>query len=294
MPPFRNHVGTHRLRPRKYQSHVRAHEEVINNKFWYGDDGPSLGRQFSASKMAERQQVVIELLWKAAKKEEKAGNKKLAEEYGNLGDKLNACSPRAHCGSLGCPPCARAFQRAKVAAQDLLIAELAKKRTDRRLVFVSVIPKGMTYAPGQFSQIDIPKANRRLKVALKPIGMNRIMVGSADLGWETRRGGKYIQLHWHLAMWTSNPTRLEKKLKSVFTPTKKYERPVDVTLTRDNGFLAYMSKGIKWPDLLRRNRTHIPELLVALDRMDPLELMVLRKLRLSAQHGRIAIRPIGN
>src|SRR5208282_4062535 len=71
----------------------------------------------------------------------------------------------------------------------------------RQLAFVTVVPKAMMYAPGTLNKIDIKKANRWLKDAMKPVG-KRTMLGSADLGWETRRRGKYLQVHWHLAMWT--------------------------------------------------------------------------------------------
>ena len=145
---------------------------------------------------------------------------------------------------------------------------------EKHLVFVSVIPKGRIYSPGQFADINIPKANRWLKDALKRQGLTDVMVGSADLGWENRRGGNYIQLHWHLVMWTDNPKRLKKKLKTIMPRTKPYERPVDVIVVRDHGFLAYMNKAIKLPELLRRNRKHLPELLLVLDRIEPLDLLV--------------------
>ena len=47
-----------------------------------------------------------------------------------------------------------------------------------------------------------------------------MIFGSADLGWETRRDEGYIQVHWHLAMWTSNPVKLAEKLKANFASPK--------------------------------------------------------------------------
>jgi hypothetical protein len=128
------------------------------------------------------------------------------------------------------------------------------------------------------------------------------MFGGVDISWE--RG--YYQLHWHIGMWTSNPKRLTKRLKAIFPSTgkkwkrghaifpsdKKYRRPVVVSNTWSLGFIPYKDKVIKLPDLLRRNRTHLPELLLALDRTEPLGLMVLSRLRLSAQCGRLALRRI--
>src|SRR5258708_10174180 len=244
------------------RTHVRAHEAVANSESWYGDGPPSLGEAFTAVETAKRHTIMIEILLRAAKRATKAEDTKLAEAYNNLADKLEACLPRLRCGSLACSMCARAFQKAKAAAQQTVIANLAKARSRKHLVFVSVIPKGMTYHPGQFLRIDIPKTNRWLKDALKRVGMERVVLGSVDLGWESRRGGNYLQLHWHLALWTSNPDQLEHKLKSIFLQAKKYERSVDVTIASNHGFLPYMNKAIKLPDLLRRMRTHLPELLL--------------------------------
>ena len=49
------------------------------------------------------------------------------------------------------------------------------------------IPKAMMYSPGDFHQIEVKKANRWLKDVLKPVVGSRMILGSADLGWETRR-----------------------------------------------------------------------------------------------------------
>jgi hypothetical protein len=276
-----------------FQAHVRAHEEVIGNEHWYGDDLPDLGKGFSVAETQDRYITVMEILLRAAKHAENNGAGEPAESYFILCDKLEACGPRHRCGSLACPRCARAFQKAKVDAQEAAIISATKDRSDKHLVFVTIIPKTMMFPPGQFQNINIKKANRWLKDALKPVG-RRMMLGSADLGWETRRGGGYIQLHWHLAMWSSNPVELKAKLASIFPRAKQYERPVDATPAADLGFLPYMNKLIKWNDLLRRNRTHLPELLLVLDRTEPLDLIILSRLRVIAQEGGLALQPIGH
>ena len=133
-------------------------------------------------------------------------------------------------------------------------------------------------------QLDIHKGNRWLKDALAAAGFGRVMFGSADLSWEQG----YYQFHWHIGMWTSNRKQLTKRLKAIFPSTrkklkkhlaifpsdKKYRRPVVVSNTWSLGFIPYKDKAVKLPDLLRRNRTHLPELLLALDRTKPLELMI--------------------
>ena len=150
----------------------------------------------------------------------------------------------------------------------------------------------MMYQPGQFAEIDVKKANRWLKDALKPFG-NRTILGSADLGWETRRGKGYIQIHWHLAMWTKRPKKLKMKLAYIFTRTKKHERPVEVRPAEDPGFLPYKNKTIKLVEWLRFNRKQLPELLLVLDRTDPVDFLVHTKMKLIAQSGRLAFKRIG-
>jgi hypothetical protein len=205
---------------------------------------------------------------------------------------VTPCRPNRRCGSAACPKCARAFQRAKVEAEQIAITDLAKVRPSKHLVFVTIIPRGMTYLPGQFSQIDVLKANRWLKDVLERNNIRRVIIGSVDLGWETRRGTRYLQLHWHLAMWTNNAEGLEAKLKAIFCGARKYERPVDVKLARDLNFAGYMNKLIKLPHLLRCGRKILPELSLLLDHIDPLDFLFLRRVRLSAQADGIVLRQI--
>jgi hypothetical protein len=184
-----------------------------------------------------------------------------------------------------------------------LFKKLAKIRLAKKLVMATVIPLWMTFRPNQLPQLDVGKRNRWLKDTLAAAGFRRVIFGSADISWEQG----YYQLHWHVGMWTSNPTKLTKRLKVIFPSTgkkwkrrlvamfssdKKYRRPVVVSNTWSLGFIPYKHKAIKLPDLLRRNRTRLPGLLLALDRTEPLDLMVLSRLRLSAQAGRLVLRPI--
>ena len=181
--------------------------------------------------------------------------------------------------------CARAFQTAKTAAQEALIPVLKKANTTKKLVMANVVPLRMTFRPHQLRHLDIHKLNRWLKDALARAGFTRVMFGSADISWENG----FYQLHWHIGMFTSNRKKLTKRLKKVFPGKKRYDRPVVVSKTWSLGFLPYMDKAVKLPDLLRRNRTHLPDILLVLDRTEPLDLLVLRKLRLSAQQGRLII-----
>jgi hypothetical protein len=277
----------------KFQTHVLAHEAVTNNESLYGDKPPHLGQGFSTAETAERRTAVMEILLRAAKRAENDKDGDLGEAFYQVYDKLEACRRFDRCGSLACPRCARAFQKAKVVAQESAIKQARKQRADKHLVFVTLIPPRLMYAPCEFNKIDVRKANRWLKDALTSVVGKRMMLGSADLGWESRRDEGYIQVHWHLAMWTSNPGRLAEKLKAKFGKTKRYERPVDVRAAVDLGFLGYMNKAIKLPALLRTNRKLVPELLLVLDQVEPLDLMVFTQARLTAQSGQLAFKPIG-
>jgi hypothetical protein len=288
---FRSPLLCH-TRP-KFQTHVQAHEAVTNNELWYGDRPPDLGQGFSAADTAERRTTVMEILLRAAKRADKNEDADLAGAFYQVYDRLEACVLFDRCGSLACPRCARAFQRAKVVAQESAISEASKDRADKQLVFVTLIPPRLMHAPGEFHKIDVSKANRWLKDALRSAIGKRAILGSVDLGWETRRDEGYIQVHWHLAMWTNNPARLAEKLKAKFGKTKKHERPVDVRAAEDLGFLGYMNKAIKLPELLRTNRKMLPELLLVLDQVGPLDLMVFMGSRLGAQSGQLAFKQIG-
>jgi hypothetical protein len=271
---------------------VKAHKTVISNERWFRKGQPFLGKPFTVKRTVKRHATVIKILLRAAKREAKKGDSELAAAYHQLHNTIKHCRPRRRCGSSACPKCARAFQRAKVEAEQIVIADLANTRANKTLVFVTIIPRGMTYFPGQFSQIDVPKANRWLKDVFERHGIRRVILGSVDLGWERRRGKKYLQLHWHLAMWTKNPMGLEAKLKSIFFATPKCERPVDVEFATNLNFVGYMNKLIKLPHVLRCGRKVLPELSLLLDQFDPFDFLVLRKLRLSAQSDGVVLRVI--
>ena len=216
-----------------FLNHVRAHEALVTNEFWYGDAPPLLGAAFSAEKNAERHADVVRILLKAGNREAKAGNKHLAHAFYRLADQLDRCRPRARCGSLACPKCARAFQKAKVAAQETLIPVLKKANATRRLVMANVVPLWMTFRPDQLDTLDIQKRNRWFEDVLSRARFNRVMFGSADLSWENG----FYQLHWHVGMFTSNRKNLTKRLKKIFPGKDKYDRPVLVSKTWSLGFL---------------------------------------------------------
>ena len=284
----------------KLTRHVHAHDAVIGNEYWYGDGPPLMHPSLSARKTAQRKADVVDLLEKASQRSNAKGDRKQARQFRRLAKELDRCRHRNRCGSLACPECARAFQRAKADAQKRVFLTSTSKAAgstsdpgNKVLVMATVIPLHLRYTPATLAQLDIAKRNRWLKDASTKAGLVQMMVGSADISWEHRRNKHYYQLHWHLAMWTKDPKKLQKRLLHFFPPKNKHDRPVEVTKSRSPNFFPYVNKAIKLPDLLRRNRQHLPRLLLALHHTAPLDLMVIKGLRLSAQSGRLALRPFG-
>lgn len=273
-----------------FKTHQRCHEEVLATEAWFGDGEPVIGKQFTAAKAKERKNKAIDLLFRTAKREQRADDTGVADGLTILADKLHHCYPHRRCGSLACSECLRAFQKAKVAAQEITIKQLRTTRNNKLLVMANVIPLWITYTPEELADLDVRKLNRWLKDALTRAGLNRVMLGSIDFSWEADRG--IYQPHWHIAMWTSDRTILRRRLKLIFPAQERGDRPVVVSKAYSLGFLPYKDKAIKLPALLRNNRRGLPYLLLALDRTEPLELMVLSGVRVSAQDGGFEFKKI--
>ena len=268
----------------------KAHHEVLATEDWFGDGKPSIGRQFTADKARERKAEIINLLYRAAKREQRDGNPDVATRLEILADKLHYCCAARRCGSLACPECSRAFQKAKVAAQRTTIKQLKSTRKGKLLVMGKIIPLMINYKLEDLTCLNVQKLNRWLKDALTKAGFKRVMLGSIDLSWEDR----FYQPHWHIAMWTADREKLTRRLKRIFPGLERGDRPVLTSETYNLGFLAYKDKAIKLPALLRNNRRGLPYLLLALDRTEPLELMVLSGVRVSAQDGGLKFKKIAH
>jgi|GraSoiStandDraft_57_1057295.scaffolds.fasta_scaffold217838_2 hypothetical protein len=271
-----------------FKTHVRVHKNVLENEHWFGDSGPKLGRQFTVAKAKERKTELLKILWQAAKSARNHGNLKFATSLEILGDKLHACSAGTRCGSLACEECRPAFQRAKFSGQARLLATLKVDYPHKQVVMATIIPRRFIYRIDELDALDVAAANRWVKDVLTRAGFRRVMLGSFDLSWEDG----FYQGHWHIPMLTSDLEELKRRLKAIWPVSDIVKRPVVVSCTYSNGYLPYKDKAIKIPELLRQNRRGLPNLLLALDRTEPLELMVIFRLRLSAQHGELHFKPI--
>jgi hypothetical protein len=272
-----------------FKTHISVQEHVLRNPYWFDDAAPDLGDQFTVAKAKARKPEIEGILLRAAKRYGRNGNAQLASKLEILADKLFFCSSRCRCGSLACTVCALGFQKAKYAGQVELIEKLKAKHPSKKLVMANLIPTRFTYRPDHLDELDVCGANRWLKDNLTRADLRREMFGSFDLSWED---GGFYQGHWHIPLLTSNRQELTRRLKAIFPASAIVKRPVVVSRTYSDRYLPYKDKAIKLPDLLRRNRRGLPQLLLALDRTDPMELMVLMRLRVSAQNGELRFTSI--
>ena len=262
-------------------SYEQAYAAVLNNPYWYSDRPRLLSETFSAENTRGRADIVVDILRRAAKRKPE---RQQSEQYLSLADKLTDCRSN-RCGSSACLECLRAFQQAKTVAHRRLIFQLAITHPKWLWCIITIIPLELNYPRGTLQEFDAAEFNLHLKDTLTWGCLIRPFVGSIDFSLEQSSVGKYWQPHWHLSLHTSDPKLLREFLKDLFPPMEKHDYPVDVTEAADLDFLPYVHKVIKINDLLRRGRTHLPELLLMLDRINPLDLLVMHGLVLSAQDG---------
>jgi hypothetical protein len=257
----------------------QAYKAVLNNPYWYGDRPRLLDETFNAENTRKRADILIDILRRAAKRRTE---RELSTQYSSLAHKFTNCR-FDRCGSSGCLECLRAFQQAKTVAHRRLISNLATMHPDKLMCLVTIIPLELNYPCGTLHEFDADDFNLHLKNTLTQDGITRPFLGSIDFSLEQSPLGKYWQPHWHFPLHTNDPELLRKRLKDLFPPINKHDYPVDVTEAFDFNFLPYIHKVIKINQLLRSGRTHLPELLLTLDQINPLDLMVTQGLVLSAQ-----------
>ena len=262
------------------QTRKKIHRAVLENSKWFGDGLPIMDEKFNAAQTDERRELFVEILRRAARRESNVG---LSRAYPALADKLDFCGDEK-CGSSACPTCRRAYQRVATVAQTENIQQLSDLIPGKGLVFVTIVPVDYCFPCGTLHQLDIHEFNSALIGRLQEARLLHPLIGAVDFSLErTDTGLKYWQPHWHLNTWTRNRASFLKQLNKVFPRSEKYERPVDVRKPRDLNFFLYANKGFKIIHLLRNGRRQLPEFLLAMDRIDPLDLMVFHRFEM-CQH----------
>jgi hypothetical protein len=254
-----------------------AHNEVLNNPYWFGDRPGLLTATFDAANTKARSKIVRDVLRRAG---EVRSN--VAHEYSILADKLSTCG-KIPCGSSACLNCLRAFQQAKSIAHRSVISEVLKLYPNKLVYLVTIIPRERNYRRNTLHDFDAEKFKRL--VATGFAGYRIPFVGSIDFDLQMVLQGKYFQPHFHAIMHTSDYEEWRSHLKWYFPPLGKSEYPVDLTEMLDLKAVPYVHKIIKIMALLRNGQRYLPELLLTLDRIEPLDLMTNQGLVLSAQNG---------
>lgn len=257
------------------REYEKAHHAILNNPYWFSNKSKLLKQTFSVENTKTRSRIVIDILGRAAN-----STSPFADQYPALIDKLSGCGI-IRCGSSACLNCLRAFQQAKTVAHRALISEVAQMYPQKLVYLVTIIPREHHYRRNTFHEFDDNAFKRLLGAPLNSFPIP--FVGSIDFSVEVCGDAKYIQPHFHLIMHASDCDELRERLKWHFPPLGKYEYPVDLKQMKDLDVVPYVHKEIKINHLLRNSRRHLPELLLTLDRIKPLDLMITHHLVLSAQ-----------
>jgi hypothetical protein len=99
-----------------FETHQKAHQEILANEALFGDGAPVIGKQFTMAKARERKIKVIDLLYRTARRERRAGNTFVADQLEIPADKLHYCQPSS-VRFVGLPN-VTAHSEGKVAAQE--------------------------------------------------------------------------------------------------------------------------------------------------------------------------------
>lgn len=272
---------------RNWKSHRLAHETIRKNEAFYCDECFDLGENFTCEHARERKQELIAILQRAERRARRDKNTSRAKEFHGLVRNLLGCSERSRCGSLECPECARAIQCAKSLAHQEFCRVLERKHPDHQLAFATIIPARFSLCPSSLATLDPTFANRWFKDQLRGLETKEPVVGSLDISWEQT----HYQVHWHVAMMTTSRDLLQEQLSNAFSKDE-ISKPAIAKLAYSDGFIRYSHKIIELPDLLRRARKTIPELCLALNKIEPLAPLILMNTRLSTFDGQLIFRSI--
>lgn len=274
--------------PRAWRTYQLAHETIRKNSAFFCDDCLDLGANFATDKARERKAKFTAILRKAERSAKRSHKLQRAQALHEIRQKLTRCVQGSRCGTLECPECSRAYQCARSVAHSRFAVQLQAQYPDQKLVFATVVPERFSFEPPALDELNIPAANRWFKDRLRTLGIRGPIVGSIDISWE----GDRFQVHWHVAVMTANRAELNKRLKSAFPANVPGIKPVVVKTAYSHGFIPYSHKLIEADDILRRARRSVPDLLLALDRTEPLSTLVILNVRMSTLDGGLIFRRI--
>ncbi len=241
---------------------------VTSNAQWYGDGSPTMPRRYDSQNTSKDRKLFARVLRKG--RNERSGE---CEARLRLAEILDSCRPGRRCGILSCPECKRAFQRAFTVAQKRLVNRL-RTMLEGQLVFITLIPTDWCFPCGRLVEFDLREFNASLLAKWESCAPGLPFTGATDLSFERSGSQKFLQPHLHLCTCTPNRLDLERALKTRFLPSVRYERPIKVKPAMDTNFILYIHKIYKTAELIRSQRRELPEFLLALRSVQPLDVLV--------------------
>jgi hypothetical protein len=146
-----------------------------------------------------------------------------------LADRLDACNPEELCLSGACPECGRLFQRWFVRRSEQCIDEFDRDG-GIQLHAISIVPPKPLYALGRLHSLSITDFHRRLKYALKEVGIDAA-IGGIDFALSEHKTDRFAPrwvAHHYIIVPTANPDKIRAALLARFPRSDRVPRPVKV------------------------------------------------------------------
>jgi hypothetical protein len=197
--------------------------------------------------------LIDEMWYRKAKKDRRASIHWLEKQStrdakcATLAEKISRCKSGRRCGSLACPECSAAFQR----AMSCLASRFLNGVSEVEILCVTIIPADGLVALGSLTAADHYRYIRRWKHRLAEAGIE-LFIGAVDwsVNEEAQGGAKprwCVHLH-GIALYSGSPP-LQKLLKKQFPAGSLILRPVKIDhWDRRKDWLRYCFK----PDFHRR------------------------------------------
>ena len=221
------------------------------NKKIYADVKP-----WVIAAIAEESQKSKELIWKNERTaddvyEERLRRVRFLRKHGEthpqanmVAERLERCEVGNRCLSGACPECGQLFQRWFVRHSETFIAQHIVQ-PGRELVTITIVPIKAATRPGYLNEFSIVDFQRRLKYALKKVGLV-VALGAVDFSFNEDKDGAYQPFwcpHIHLISSTEDSDALRKHLRKLFLSSRMVPVPVVIKSFTNNAYgISYALK----------------------------------------------------
>lgn len=147
----------------------------------------------------------------------------------NVAQQLETCESNSRCLSGACPECGRLLQRWFVRRSKTFVREHLEK-AEHELVAITIVPAWPIVLPGTLATFSVTDLQRRIKYALKNIGLE-VALGGVDFSFNEDYEEKYKPFwspHIYLITSTENRQQLQRKIRKHFEASEEIPRPVKI------------------------------------------------------------------